>query len=399
MLLRDSLHLALGSIIHHRLRSFLTALGITVGITAVVLLTAIGEGIHRFVLAEFTQFGTHIVGITPGKTTTAGISGAIIGNVRPLTLDDAQALRRLPHIEGAVAVVQGNASVEAGSRSRRVTVYGAGHEAPEVWNFGVSLGQFLPDDDPTNARSLAVLGDKLRKELFGQNNPLGKIIRVAGYRYRVIGVMEPKGQLLGFDLDDAIYLPTARAMEIFNQESVMEIDLLYSSNAEAEHIVDQATKLLNARHGHEDFTIITQEQMLETLGSILDILTMAVAAIGGISLLVGGIGILTIMTIAINERTNEIGLLRAIGATRQQILLLFLGEAIVLGALGGFIGLVIGAGGAQLIHWLVPALPTHVSGFYIGLAELTAIAIGLAAGVAPARNAARLDPIEALRAE
>ena len=399
MLLRDSVHLALGSISHHRMRSFLTALGITVGIAAVVLLTAIGEGIHRFVLGEFTQFGTHIIGITPGKTTTHGLSGAVISNVRPLTLDDAQALRHLPQIEGAVPVVQGNAAVEAGSRSRRVTVYGAGHEAPKVWRFGVSQGQFLPDDDPNNARSLAVLGAKLNNELFGQENPLGKIIRVGGFRYRVIGVMEPKGQLLGFDLDDAIYLPAARVMEIFNQESLMEIDLLYSPHVSAETISNRAKGLLMARHGREDFTIVTQEQMLETLGSILDILTMAVAAIGGISLLVGGIGILTIMTITVNERTNEIGLLRAIGASRQQILLLFMGEAIVLGALGGFAGLIVGAGSAQVIHWLVPALPTHVSGFYIGLSELIAIVIGVSAGVAPARRAARLDPIEALRAE
>ena len=239
----------------------------------------------------------------------------------------------------------------------------------------------------------------MRKELFGQENPLGQIIRVGGHRYRVIGVMEAKGQLLGFDLDDAIYLPAARAMEIFNQESLMEIDLLYSSGIKAETIIKRAKKLLIARHGSEDFTIISQEQMIGTLNSILDILTMAVAAIGGISLLVGGIGILTIMTIAVNERTNEIGLLRAIGASRQQILLLFLGEAVALGALGGLAGLIVGAGSAQLIHWLVPALPTHVSGFYVGLAEATAIVIGLTAGVMPARRAAGLDPIEALRAE
>ncbi len=399
MRLTDGLTLALTAITHHRLRSFLTALGITVGIAAVVLLTSIGEGIHRFVLAEFTQFGTHLIGINPGKTSTSGISGALIGNVRPLSLEDNESIRRLPQVLSAVSVVQGNAAIEAGHRSRRSTVYGVGHEAPQVWRFNVSLGQFLPADDPNSARSLAVLGAKLKQELFGQNNPLGKYVRAGGNRYRVIGVMEAKGQLLGFDLDDAIYLPTARAMELFNLDSLMEIDVLYSPEVEADTMAERLKQHLIARHGKEDFTITTQEQMLDTLGSILNILTLAVAAIGAISLLVGGIGILTIMTITVNERTNEVGLLRAIGATRQQIMLLFLGEAIALAALGGISGLILGAGGVQLIHWLVPELPTHLSNDYIILAELLAIGIGLVAGVAPARRAAHLDPVVALRTE
>jgi len=395
----DLIRLSMGAVFSHRLRSFLTALGIAVGIAAVVLLTSLGEGIHRFVLAEFTQFGTNLIGIAPGKTTTAGISGAIISNVRPMTLDDAQAMKRIPAVVAAVPVVQGNAAVEFGQRSRRTFIFGVGPEAPQVWRFNVASGQFLPADDPRSPRALVVLGSKVNTELFGNRNSLGQRVRIGGERYRVVGVMESKGQMLGFDLDDAVYIPATRALSLFNRESLMEIDLLYAAGAGANEVAESARNLLIARHGSEDFTITTQEQMLEVLGSILNILTLAVGAVGGISLLVGGVGILTIMIIAVNERTSEVGLLRALGAGRQQILALFIGEAVVLAGVGGLAGLVIGAGGAWLLHITVPALPTHTPWSYAVLAELLATVIGLAAGVLPAIRAANLNPIDALRAE
>jgi putative ABC transport system permease protein len=399
MRLADLLGLALGAIVAHRLRSVLTALGIAVGIGAVVLLTSIGEGVQRFVLAEFTQFGTHLIGITPGKTTTHGMSGGVISNVRPLTVDDAEALRRFPLVRAVVPVVQGNALMEAGGRQRRAAVIGAGHRAPEVWQMQVASGRFLPPDDPRAPRALAVLGARLRAELFGATNPLGRTLRVGGNRYRIVGVMAPKGQFLGFDLDDAVYLPAARALELFNRESLMEIDVLYAPEADVDAVVERIRRHLAARHGSEDFTLVTQQQMLEVLGSILEVLTLAVGALGGVSLVVGGVGILTIMSIAVNERTAEIGLLRALGASRRHILALFLVEAAVLAALGGGAGLVVGAGGAALLHVAIPALPTHISWAYVLLAEGLALGIGLAAGVLPARRAAGLRPVDALRAE
>jgi len=395
----DFIRLSLGAVFSHRLRSFLTALGIAVGVAAVVLLTSLGEGVHRFVLSEFTQFGTNLIGINPGKTTTVGVSGAIISNVRPMTLDDAEAMKRIPEVTAVVPVVQGNAPVEFEKRSRRTYIFGVGPEAPAVWRFNVAKGQFLPPDNPRTPRALVVLGSKVQDELFGTRNPLGQRVRIGGERYRVVGVMESKGQMLGFDLDDAVYIPAARALSLFNRESLMEIDLLYAVGAGAGQVAERARRLLIARHGSEDFTITTQEQMLDVLGSILNILTLAVGAVGGISLLVGGVGILTIMIIAVNERTAEIGLLRALGAGRRQILALFIGEAVVLASIGGLAGLVIGTGGAWLLGIVVPALPTHTPWTYVVLAELLAAVIGLAAGVLPAVRAANLDPIEALRAE
>ncbi|MFP4610614.1 MAG: ABC transporter permease [Thiohalophilus sp.] len=399
MLSKDFIRLTGTSLLAHRLRSFLTLLGITVGIAAVVLLTAIGEGIHRFVLAEFTQFGSHIVAINPGKTTTHGMSMGVFGTTRPLTLDDAEALRRLPQSSAVVPVVQGNAEVEANNRTRRTTVLGVGHEFPSAFNMPVASGRFLPADDPVAPRAFAVLGHKVRQELFGQRNPLGQRIRIGGDRYRVIGSMESKGQVLGFDMDDTVYIPAARGLELFNRDSLMEIDVLYHESVPVARVVEGIKRILIARHGREDFTITTQAQMLDVLGSILNVLTWAVGAIGGISLLVGGIGIVTIMTISVSERTSEIGLLRALGARRGQILALFLGEAVVLSALGGLAGLVLGIGSGQLLQLVLPALPVQPTWGFVMLAESIAIIIGLLAGVLPARRAARLDPVEALRAE
>ena len=380
-------------------RSMLTGLGIAVGIAAVILLTSIGEGVHRFVLAEFTQFGTHLLAITPGKSTTTGLSGAVISNVRPLTLDDASALEGLEGLEAVVPMVQGNVSVEGGGHQRRTTLFGVGSAVPKVWSIPVAMGRFLPSDDPRTARPYAVLGNGLRKELFGARNPLGQRVRIGGEAYRVVGVMAPKGQMLGFDLDDSVYIPAGRAMAMFNRESLMEIDVLYRRGEAVDAVVRKVEALLENRHGREDFTIITQEQMLDVLGSILDIITLAVGALGGISLLVGGVGILTIMTIAVRERTREIGLLRALGAERGQIRVLFLSEAVVLSALGGVAGLILGAGGAWLLGTLLPALPVHTPWTYVILAESVAVAVGLLAGVLPALRAARLSPLEALRSE
>jgi putative ABC transport system permease protein len=396
---RDFLNLTGTSLIAHRMRSFLTALGIAVGIAAVVLLTSIGEGVHQFVLSEFTQFGTTLIGINPGKATTAGTSMGVFGTERPLTIEDAQALKRLRYVRAVVPLVQGNAEVEAGNLRRRTTIYGAGPDMLEAYRMRVKSGRFLPADDPAAPRAFAVLGSKLRQELFRNHSPLGKRITIGGSRYRVIGVMESKGTVLGFDLDDTVYIPAARALSLFNNDTLFEIDVMYDEGTTADRVVQGIKETLTARHGRDDVTITTQQQMLDVLGSVLDVLTLSVAAIGSISLLVGAIGIVTIMTISINERTSEIGLLRALGAKRIQVLGLFLGEAIVLAAIGGLSGLVLGVGIAALLHAALPALPVQIPITYVVLSEIVAVIIGLVAGVLPAYRAAQLDPVEALRAE
>ncbi len=396
---KDLLSLSIGTVINHKLRSALTVLGIIIGITAVVILTAIGNGIHRYVLNEFTQFGTNLIAVMPGKKNVYGMSGATINSVRPLTLQDAAQLTRLDNVLEVVPLLQGNARIESAHRQRRAAVFGVGPAVPEVWKIRVKTGRFLPKGELHNPRAFAVLGSKLYDELFAGQNPLGQIVRVGDDRFRVIGVMEPKGQMLGFDLDDSIYIPAAKAMQLFNRQGLMEIDLLYAPDADLNSITDAIVRLLVSRHGQQDFNFVTQKQMLETLDSILNILTLAVASLGAISLLVGSVGIATIMTIAVSERIAEIGLLRALGAEQSMIFQLFLSEALLLSGAGGIIGIVTGLLIVQLITVLLPQLPVQLALDYCLAAFVMSLLIGLISGVLPALKAARLLPLEALRAE
>ncbi len=393
----DLIALSYRTVTSHKLRSALTALGLIIGIAAVVVLTSIGRGIHTFVLSEFTQFGTNLIGVRPGKTTTFGVSGATISTVRPLVIADVVSLSKVENIIAASPSVQGNARIEAGEKQRRTNVLGVGSAVPEIWKIKVSSGRFLPEE--SNPRAFAVLGNKLAAELFGTASPLGLRIRIGSDRFRVIGVMEKKGQVVGFDMDDTIYIPAAKALELFNRESLMEIHLLYNSNAAVAEVEKAVKRNLIARHGGEDFTIVTQNQMLKSMDSILNILTLAVAALGSISLLVGSVGILTIMTIAVSERISEIGLLRAVGAERQTIFQLFLCEALALSGAGGLCGVLLGIAIVRILDAALPALPVELAWGYIVAAFIVSLLIGMAAGVAPAMKAARLEPLEALRTE
>jgi len=395
----DFLQLALRSLVAHRLRSFLTLLGIGVGIAAVILLTSIGEGLHQFVLKEFTQFGTNIIKVTPGRLGARGGPPGLPSTTRELSLDDAAAIARLPLVAGVTPIVFGNSEVQAQGRVRRTTVYGVGAEMHRMFAMQVRAGRFLPPDDPIGARPFVVLGATLKRELFSHANALGERVRIGGERYRVIGVLAPKGQFLGTDLDDTAYIPTGRALSLYNREGLMQINVTYGEGVPAARVAGEVRRLLTARHGQDDVTLTTQEDMLARLSNILGILTAAVGALGGISLAVGGVGIVTIMTIAVAERTSEIGLLMALGARRATILGLFLGEAVALATLGGLLGLATGTGLAQLVGLFVPALPVHTPWHFVVVAQALALLIGLLAGVLPARKAARLDPVEALRAE
>lgn len=398
MLLGDWSKWVLKAVTTSRLRTALTALGIAIGIAAVALLTSIGEGIRVYMLESFSQFGTHLIAVTPGKTSTQGI-GSLLKSVRPLTIEDSQALSRLPQVKQVVPVVQGTGRIEAGQFARDTEIFGVGHQAAEAWRFNVAIGRFLPPDDPRTARAYAVLGHKLKQELFGADNPLGQFIRVGGMRHRVIGVMESKGQLLGFDLDDVVYIPTGRALELFNKEGLMEIDVVFNPAVTSAQMSRRIKNLLLQLHGREDFTLFTQEDMLDTLDNILTVIKFAVAALGGISLVVGGVGVLTIMTTSMRERTPEIGLLCALGITQRQILVLFLGEAVFLALLGGILGLVIIFIVFVALRLGAPDLPLTFYPTYLFLSLLLSCAVGLLAGIAPARMAAKQNPIDALRAE
>jgi putative ABC transport system permease protein len=396
----DLLRLAFGAIRGHRLRSILSMIGIAIGVAAVILLTSIGEGTRRYILAQFSQFGTNLIAIHPGRSKTSGMPGAFGGSTRHLTIDDAQALARIPGVTSVVPTAVGTARVEAGPRARNVPINGVTPDVQEVFDFRTRIGSFWPAGDPRRGASVVVLGPKLARELFVDESPLGEMVRVGGARLRVLGVMEPKGEMLGFDLDDTAYVPVATAMRLFNLRELAEVDLTYTPADATERIVSEVKRVLGDRHGgEEDFTVTTQEAMLEVFGNVMGMVTLAVGAIAGISLVVGAIGILTMMWISVSERTVEIGLVRAIGASRGQVATLFLAEAAALALVGGIAGLVVGLGCSAALRWAVPGLPVETPLVFVAAALGTSLGVGLLSGLLPARRAARLDPIEALRSE
>jgi putative ABC transport system permease protein len=396
----DLLRLSTGAMRGHPTRSVLSMLGIAIGVMAVVLLTSLGEGARRFIVAQFSQFGTNVIAINPGKTETMGIPGAFGGTTRKLTIEDSEAIARLPDVTRVVPMAMGQARVEGGGRGRSVFIYGTTSTLPEVFSFEIGQGSFLPPGDPRRGGSVAVLGPRLKRELFGEDNALGQFVRVAGARLRVIGVMAPKGRMLGFDIDDAAYIPAATAMRLFNLDELQEIDVLFAHEGLTDRVAERDRHVLTERHGgKEDFTLTTQTEMLEVFGRVMDVITLSVAMIAGISLLVGAIGIFTMMWISVGERVAEIGLLRALGATARQVLFILLADALLLTSLGGLAGLAVGLAIMLLVRVLAPGIPIQAPMEYVIAALGMSVVAGVLSGVSPARRAARLEPVEALRAE
>ncbi|MDH4870896.1 ABC transporter permease [Pseudomonas sp. BN515] len=395
---RDGFGLCGSALSSQPLRSLLTLLGVAIGIAAVALLTAMGEGMRNRVLDSFAQFGTRVVTVRPGTLPTGGIGG-ILASARPLTIADADALGRLPHAEAVVPIIQGNGDIQAEGRQRRVDILGTGSQLAEAWRVHMALGQFLPPSRDGRTPPYAVLGAKLATELFGAASPVGQRVRVGGMSFRVIGVMASKGNLLGFDLDDIAYIPVDWAESLFNREGLVKIHVLFDDSVPAAPFADAVRQLLVERHGREDFRMTSQGDLLGSLNRILATITLGVAALGGISLFVGAVGILTIMTTTVGERTAEIGLLRAVGAAPRQVLALFLAEATLLSLLGGVLGLVMVGVLLGLLHLMLPGLPLSLSPPLVLLALLLSVLVGMGAGLAPARRAARLHPVDALRLE
>lgn len=394
------LELGVGAVRSHRLRSMLSVLGIAIGIASVILLTSVGEGTRRYMLLQFTQFGTNIIAINPGKIETMGMPGVFGGTTHKLSLADAEAIRRVRGVDSVCPLTFGQARVSGNGRGRSVLIYGSTPELAGVMKLETGQGSFLPEGDPRRGSMVAVLGPKLKTELFGEENALGRFVRVADTRLRVIGVVSPKGRMLGMDFDDAVYVPVATAMRMFNMDELQEIDVSFAHAGLSEGVAERVRALLIDRHGgKEDFSLFTMTEMLRVFDRVMDAITAGMGAIAAISLLVGAIGVFTMMWITVGERVGEIGLLRAIGATTREIHGLFLFEAVVLTLLGGALGVIAGLGITLAIRLVAPGLPLYTPIEYIGAALGVSALTGVLAGVLPARRAAQLHPVEALRAE
>ncbi len=392
---------ALDALRTNRLRSALTMLGVIIGVAAVILLVSLGEGTKNYVEEQFAGLGANILIVTPGKVETKG-GPPIIGAARhKLTLDDARILEKKGYLFGGVApVVFGSAEIRLGSRSRNVTVLGVTPDFSPVRNIFVEVGSFVTDADVDAKRRVCTLGRTVKRELFGNSNALGQVVKIAGSRFRVTGVMERKGVSLGFDIDDIVFLPVRTAMDIFDTDALVEILISVRNKSDIDSGKELARSILFKNHNrHEDFTITNQAAMLSSLFTILDTLTYVLGGIAAISLLVGGIGIMNIMLVTVKERTNEIGIRKAVGARDRDILLQFLLESTTLSASGGVGGMLLGMLGAGAIRVLVPKMPVAVPPWAIILAFTFSVFVGIFFGVYPARKAAALHPIDALRYE
>ncbi|SDN19574.1 ABC transporter permease [Pseudomonas jinjuensis] len=394
----DGMRLCGLALLERPLRSLLSLLGVAIGIATVVVLGAIGEGLRVRVLEGFSQFGTRVVTIRPGKTQTGGLGG-LLASTRPLSIADAESLRRLPHVQAVLPIIHGNGDIEAPGHARRVDIYGTGADLVVAWQVRMALGEFLPPARDGRSPPNVVLGHRLSRELFGTANPLGRRVRVDGMRFRVIGVLGRKGNLLGFDLDDIAYIPVDWAEQMFNREGLVKAQVLFDEDIQAPAFVEQVRQALLERHGQEDFSLTAQNVLLSSLNRMLAALTLGVATLGGISLLVGAVGILTIMATAVSERTAEIGLLRSLGGSPGQVLGLFLGEATLLSLAGGLLGVTLSALLLVGLHLALPALPLAFRPALALAALILAALVGILAGLAPARRAARLQPMDALRCE
>jgi putative ABC transport system permease protein len=384
-----------------RMRSVLTVLGIVIGVASVVLLASIGQGARTGIAAQFSQFGTTVLGVRPGRVETFGMSpGVVGGTTRPLSVEDAHALRRIPGVLHVAPHVAGLGEVEAGPRTRRCQVYGTTADDRHILRWPPRVGSFLPDGDVESVPPVCALGSKVAKELFPAGDALGARLRIGTWKFSVVGIMESKGQMLGFDLDDMVFVPLRFAMKMFNLSQLQEIHVYVSSHERIAPVTTEIERILRDRHGGEDdVTITSQADLLKTIDEVLRVVSTGVLLIAAISVLVGAIGILTIEWVAVSERTPEIGLLKALGASDRQVLLIFLAEAAALAGLGGVIGLLLGTGGGLLLTAAVPAIRVETPAWIPPVALAVSLGVGLAAGVLPARRAARLDPIQALRAE
>ena len=392
---------SLESLKANRLRSVLTMLGVIIGVAAVILLVSLGEGTKNYVEEQFAGLGSNILIVTPGKIETRGGPPVIGAAKHKLTLSDSLILEKKGYLFGGVApVVFGTAEVRYGSRSRNVPVLGVTPSFSPVRNLHVEIGSFVTESDVEAKRRVCILGRTVKRELFGNANALGQILKVSGGRFRVVGIMQRKGVSLGIDLDDIVFVPVRTAQDLFDTDALLEIILSVRNKNDIESAKELAKSLLFKNHNrHEDFTITNQAAMLSSLYTILDTLTYVLGGIATISLLVGGIGIMNIMLVTVKERTNEIGIRKAVGARDRDILVQFLLESTALSSSGGIGGMLVGVLGAYGIRLLVPKLPVEVPSWAIVLAFTFSVFVGIFFGVYPARKAAALHPIEALRYE
>ena len=402
MLILDLFKMALRSLIANTMRTFLTALGMIIGVASVISMISIGEGARQQSLSTIEKFGTNIITIKPGRKKNRHVSS---DTVKTLMLSDAEAIEKnIPLITGVAAQVYRSAQLKYGSKNTNTTVRGTGEQYLKLSNFTIERGRYFSKEEVRSIRKVAVIGSTVLKNLFGDSNAIGKKIKVSGNNYLIIGSTKPKGALSWFDPDDQIFIPVTTAQKrLFGLHHIQSIDVQAKKMEELEAIKKDIDLLLRVRHGiHEgedsDFHVQNSSQWLNSWGDAAKTFTYLLGGIAGISLLVGGIGIMNIMLVSITERTKEIGIRMAIGAKKREIMEQFLIESVLISFIGGGLGILLGVIISQTVS-KIGGWDTIVSTQSIILAFGFSVGIGIFFGFYPARKAANLNPIDALRYE
>lgn len=397
MNLRDTLKLSFTTVVSYRARSVLIALAMALGVAAVVMLTALGEGARRYVVGQFSSLGTNLLIVLPGRAeTSGGLPGAALGQTpRDLTLDDARFIGHLPQVKRYAPLNVGVAELSAGGKLREVTVLGSTAELLPIRHMTLSQGSFLAHGSERSAQ--IVLGSVLAHEFFPDGKAIGRRIRLGDSRFLVSGVLAVQGESMGFNSDEIAIIPIDYAQELFNTSNLFRILVEARSRTAIEPAKAAISHILTLRHdGEDDVTVITQDAVLATFDRILRALTLGVAGIAAISLAVAGILVMNVMLVAVAQRTAEIGLLKAIGAPSSDIRRLFFAEALWLSLAGGTIGFALGQLGAWLIRLAYPQLPAWPPVWASVAGVAIALITGVIASLLPAARAARLDPVRAL---
>lgn len=399
MQLNDTLRLTLGSLHASRLRTGLMLLAMAIGVAAVVVLTALGDGARRYITDEFASLGTNLLIVFPGREETSGGNpNMLMGETtRDLTIEDAEALLRSSHINRVAPLNVGASPLSWRGREREVPVLGTSASLLEIRQWKMAQGSFLPPIEMNRASPVCVIGTRLRDELFGNHNAIGEWVRLGEHRFRVIGILATEGRSIGIDVEEIVAIPVASAQALFNEPSLLRIMVEAKDRDAIKRAIAFIESTIRNRHqGEEDITVVTQDAVLATFDKIFRSLTLTVAGIAAISLAVAGILIMNVMLVAVSQRTSEIGLLKALGASQKQIVTLFLAEAAALSLAGAVLGILIGEGGSWLLGYFFPALVMAAPIWAIAAAAAVALITGLLFGVMPARRAARLDPVQAL---
>jgi putative ABC transport system permease protein len=391
--------MAFGALVRYPMRTFMMLVATSIGVAAVLVLTSLGEAARRFVTSEFQSLGTHLIIVLPGRSETAGVGpGLMMGETpRDLTLDDALAVARSSAVELVAPVVVGQAAVSRGGLERETTILGTVEMFQNIRQWDMSLGEFLPNIGMERGAPICVIGSVIRQELFGDGPPVGQWLRVGDRRCRVTGVLAPAGTSVMIDVDEVVIIPVVSAQALFDSPGLFRIILQATSRETMDRAKEDVRRIITERHyGEEDVTVVTQDAVLATFDGIFGTLTYALGGIASISLIVAGVLIMNVMLVAVSQRTREIGLLKALGARRRQIITLFLTEAVFLAGMGAAAGLLLGYTAIVGLRLIYPDLDFVPPIWSLGGAMAVALACGVIFGILPARRAADLDPIAAL---